>query len=254
VGHALRSKITPLIEVVLFRNRSFAAAAATTFFFGAALYGGMLLLPLYYQVVRGESALNAGLLMAPQGIGAALVMPLAGKLTDRFGAGRIVPGGLVVAALGTVAYTQLGAHTSYALLAASLFVRGIGFGFVMMPAMAAAYQDLTRDRVPRASTAINIVQRVGGSIGTALVAVVLTHQISVQAHGHTGGLSAVSTISPAARALIAQPLSAAFGSTFWWPLGLTVVALVPAFLLPRIGAGSVGADAGAKPEAGVLVE
>jgi EmrB/QacA subfamily drug resistance transporter len=254
VGHALRSKITPLIEVVLFRNRSFAAAAATTFFFGAALYGGMLLLPLYYQVVRGESALNAGLLMAPQGIGAALVMPLAGKLTDRFGAGRIVPGGLVVAALGTVAYTQLGAHTSYALLAVSLFVRGIGFGFVMMPAMAAAYQDLSRDRVPRASTAINIVQRVGGSIGTALVAVVLTHQITVQLHGHTGGLSAVSTIAPAARVLIAQPLSTAFGSTFWWALGLTVVALVPAFLLPRIGPASLGDDAGSAPDSAVLVE
>ena len=55
----------------------------------------------------------------------------------------------------------------------ALFVRGIGFGFVMMPAMAAAYQDLSRDRVPRASTAINIVQRVGGSIGTAAMSTML---------------------------------------------------------------------------------
>ncbi len=173
VLHALRAKITPLIEVVLFRNRSFAAAAATTFCFGAALYGGMLLLPLYYQVVRGDSALNAGLLMAPQGIGAALVMPLAGKLTDRFGAGRIVPGGLVVVRRrDDRLHPARGPHL-LRLLAGSLFVRGVGFGFVMMPAMAAAYQDLSRERVPRASTAINIVQRVGGSIGTALVAVVL---------------------------------------------------------------------------------
>jgi hypothetical protein len=55
VAHGLRSKITPLIEVILFRNRSFASAAATTFCFGAALFGGMLLLPLYYQVVRGRA-------------------------------------------------------------------------------------------------------------------------------------------------------------------------------------------------------
>ncbi len=231
--HALRSKITPLIEVVLFRNRSFAAAAATTFCFGASLFGGMLLLPLYYQVVRGESALSAGLLMAPQGIGAALVMPLAGKLTDRYGAGRIVPGGLLVAVLGTVAYTQLGAHTGYALLAISLFVRGIGFGFVMMPAMAAAYQTLSRNRVPRATTAINIVQRVGGSLGTALVAVVLEHQISVQVQGAAPGLSGVSGATPIERVRSAQPLSVAFGHTFWWVLGLTAVALVPALLLPR---------------------
>jgi hypothetical protein len=102
----------------------------------------------------------------------------------------------------------------------------------MMPAMAAAYQTLSRDRVPRASTAINIVQRVGGSMGTALMAVVLEHQISIQVHGG-GGLSAVSTASPVERARNAQSLSVAFGHTFWWALGLTAVALVPALLLPR---------------------
>ncbi len=58
----------------------------------------------------------------------------------------------------------------------------------MMPAISAAYETLAAPQVPRASTAINIVQRVGGSIGTALVAVVLEHQISVQVHGLVGGL------------------------------------------------------------------
>ena len=231
VLHALRSRIPPLIDVRLFANRSFSAASATTFLFGAALFGGMLLLPLYYQVVRGQSALAAGLLMAPQGIGAALVMPLAGRLTDVYGARRIVPGGLVVASAGTFAYTQLGAHTSFVLLAVSLFVRGIGFGFVMMPAISAAYETLSHEQVPRASTAVNIVQRVGGSIGTALVAVVLEHQIAVRVTGVTGGLSAISTGSVVQRVRIAQPLASAFGATFWWTLAMTVVALVPALLL-----------------------
>ncbi len=233
VLHTLRTKITPLVDVALFANRQFSAAAATTFCFGAALFGGMFLLPLYYQVVRGQSALTAGLLMAPQGIGAALVMPMAGKLTDRYGAGRVVPAGLLIASIGTVAYTQLGAHTNFAFLAVSLFVRGIGFGFVMMPAISAAYQTLAPLQVPRASTAINIVQRVGGSIGTALVAVVLEHQIRVQVHALSGGLSAVSLASPVALAKLAQPLSTAFGNTFWWALGLTLLALVPAALLAR---------------------
>ena len=219
--------------MVLFKNRQFAAASLTTFCFGAALFGGMFLLPLYYQVARGQSALTAGLLMAPQGIGAALVMPLAGKFTDRYGAGKVVPAGLVVATLGTVAYTQLGAHTGFGWLAVSLFVRGIGFGFVMMPAISAAYQTLSAVQVPRASAAINIVQRVGGSIGTALVAVVLEHQISVQVHGLRGGLAAATTAPAAAVAKVAQPLATAFGNTFWWVLALTVVALAPALLLAR---------------------
>jgi EmrB/QacA subfamily drug resistance transporter len=236
VLHALKTKITPLIDVVLFRDRQFSAAAVTTFAFGAALFGGMFLLPIYYQVVRGQTALTAGLLMAPQGIGAALVMPLAGRCTDRYGAGRVVPAGLVLATLGTVAYTQLGAHTSFVLLAGSLFVRGIGFGFVMMPAISAAYQTLAPPQVPRASTAVNIVQRIGGSIGTALVAVVLEHQIRVQVRGLSGGLSAASTAPPAAVARVAQPLATAFGNTFWWVLVLTVLALVPALLLARVPA------------------
>ena len=239
VLHALRTKVTPLIDVVLFKDRQFSSAAATTFCFGAALFGGMFLLPIYYQVVRGQTPLTAGLLMAPQGIGAALVMPLAGKFTDRYGAGRVVPVGLVVAILGTVAYTQLGAHTSFGFLAVSLFVRGIGFGFVMMPAISAAYQTLTPPQVPRASTAINIVQRIGGSIGTALVAVVLEHQISVQAHGLAGGLSTADTAPASVVAKVAGPLATAFGNTFWWVLGLTVLALVPALLLSRVPAGRV---------------
>jgi len=241
VLHALRTKIPPLIEVVLFKNRQFTAAALTTFCFGAALFGGMFLLPLYYQVARGQSALTAGLLMAPQGIGAALVMPLAGRFTDRYGAGRVVPVGLVVATLGTVAYTQLGAHTGFGWLAVSLFVRGIGFGFVMMPAISAAYQTLSPIQVPRASAAINIVQRVGGSIGTALVAVILEHQISVQVHGLSGGLAAATTAPAAAVAKVAQPLATAFGNTFWWVMGLTILALAPALLLartPAVGRGS----------------
>jgi EmrB/QacA subfamily drug resistance transporter len=243
VLHALRTKLTPLIEVRLFRHRQFSAAAVTTFAFGAALFGGMFLLPIYYQVVRGQSALTAGLLMAPQGIGAALVMPLAGRYTDRFGAGRVVPVGLVVAAAGTVVYTQLGAHTSFAVLGLSLFVRGIGFGFVMMPAISAAYQTLTPPQVPRASTAINIVQRIGGSIGTAMVAVILEHQIRVQVHGLSGGLSAADSAPPSAVAKVAQPLATAFGNTFWWVLALTLAALVPALLLSRSPAGRDPASA-----------
>ena len=87
----------------------------------------MFLMPLYYQVVRGQSALSAGLLMAPQGIGAMIAMPISGRITDRVGAYRIVPFG-VAAVLGTIAYTQVTPGTSEVLLAGSLFIRGLGLG------------------------------------------------------------------------------------------------------------------------------
>ena len=173
VLHALRARGRALIDLSLFRDRAFAAASGTVFIFGVSLFGAMLILPLYYQVVRGESALSAGLLLAPQGMGAAIAMPIAGRLTDRLGAGRIVPFGVIVALIGTGVYTQLTATTSYWVLGIALWVRGVGLGMTMMPAMAAAYQTLDRAAVPRATSTINIIRTVGGSLGTAVLTVVL---------------------------------------------------------------------------------
>jgi EmrB/QacA subfamily drug resistance transporter len=248
VLHAQRSKIPPLIDIRLFLNRSFSAAALSTLAFGAALFGAMFVLPLYYQIDRGESALVAGLMMAPQGIGAALVMPLGGRLTDQRGAGRVVPAGLVIALIGTFIYTQLGAHTSYVELGISLFVRGVGFGFVMMPTMAAAYQTLRHDQVPRASTAINIVQRIGGSVGTALLAVVLERQFIAQVPAAAAAIaSGATSLPPTLRLQLAPALARGFGHTFWWAIGLTLLSLAPAFFLPRHATAATG-------ESGLLVE
>jgi EmrB/QacA subfamily drug resistance transporter len=231
VLHALRTRAEALLDVRLFADHHFSAAAGTVFLFGVSLFGAMLLLPLYYQVVRDESALTAGLLLAPQGLGAAAAMPVAGRLTDRLGAGRVVPLGLLLALAGTVAYTQVGSDTSYALLAGSLVVRGLGLGATMMPSMAAAYQTLRRDQVPRAAPTLNIIMRVGGSLGTALLAVVLARFISSNIPGATGSLSTAT--SGARHAGAAAPLADAFASTFWLAFALTAVAVLPALLLPR---------------------
>jgi MFS family permease len=218
-----------LIDLRLFRDRAFAAASGTVFIFGVSLFGAMLILPLYYQIVRGESALGAGLLLAPQGLGAAMAMPIAGRLTDKLGAGRIVPFGVIVALLGTGAYTQLEADTPYELLAIALWVRGVGLGVTMMPAMAAAYQTLSRAAVPRATTAINIIRTVGGSFGTAILSVVLERRIEANLPVVGGSLGALRGVAPR----IADPLAHAFGQTFWWAVGLTALALIPAAFLPR---------------------
>ena len=86
--HALRVE-RPLLDVRLYANRVFAAASFTTFGLGAALFGAMILVPLYYQEVRHESVIATGLLTGPQGLGMLIAMPIAGRLTDRFGGGRV---------------------------------------------------------------------------------------------------------------------------------------------------------------------
>lgn len=238
IRHALRSD-HPLIELRLFKNRTFSAAAMTTFMFGAAFFGSMLLIPLYYQVVRGQSALHAGLLLAPQGLGAMIAMPLAGRMTDRTGAGRIVLVGLGLVLVGMLSFTQVSADSSYLLLGFSQFTLGLGMGATMMPAMSAAYQTLTHNEVPRATSTINIIQRVGGAIGATMLSVILSHQLASHIPGATAssGLAAAQRIgtsaSPAVRETLVGQVAASFGATFWWSVGLVLLALIPALFLPR---------------------
>jgi EmrB/QacA subfamily drug resistance transporter len=255
VAHAARHA-WPLIDVKLFKNRTMSAASATTFSFAAAMFGAMFMLPLYYQVVRGQSALDAGLLLAPQGVGAAIMMPIAGKLTDDLGPGKIVLGGLSLLFLGMLGFTQVGADTSFWFLGSSQFLIGLGMGAAMMPAMSAAYQTLQRQQLARATTALNIIQRVGGSIGTALLSVVLTHQLASRLPGGTeGGLAAAQSVPPAARERIAPDIADAFGNTFWVAAGIIALAVIPALLLPRRKFVAPESAAGGAPaEPPVLIE
>jgi EmrB/QacA subfamily drug resistance transporter len=230
VRHALRAR-RPLIDIHLFRSVGFSAAAATTFLLGAAMFGSMLLLPLYYQVDRGASALSAGLLMAPQGIGAALVMPLSGRLTDRIGGGRVAVFGITLITLATIPLVTVGATSSYAWLAVVLLLRGVGLGCSMMPTMASAYAVLRSDQFPGGTSILNTLQRLGGSIGTALLAVVLTDQARGVLGSEAGSGGALQTLSPTVRDHVAGPLAIAFGHSFLWALGATLVALIPASVL-----------------------
>ena len=210
--HALRTRTEPIIDLRLFRERSFTSFSAVVFFFSMAMLGTALLLPLYYQQVRGESALHAGLLLAPQGLGMAIALVVASRLTDRLSPRPIIATGLALTAAAMLAYTQVDAHTSFALLSAAAFVSGLGIGASLVPAMAGIYKHLPTEAVARATSAIRIFQQLGGSFGIALLAVVL------QQH--------------AAGAVTTSGLAAAFADTFWWALAITGIALLPTLLLP----------------------
>ena len=231
--HTLRVK-QPLIDLRLFSEPAFRAAALVTFLLGAVLFGTLLMLPLYFQVARGESALDAGLLIAPQGVGAALILPISGRLTDRIGGGRVVLVGTLVVAVATIPLVFVTAHTPYALLALVLFVRGMGLGGSIQPAVAAAYAQLESAQVPRATAALNTLRQVGGSIGTALLAVVLEHEAAaaLSSVGHRSA-GVLAPLAPADRARIEGPVATAFGHTFLWSAALSFVVLIPAFALVR---------------------
>jgi EmrB/QacA subfamily drug resistance transporter len=215
VRHALASR-GPLLDLRLFRLQSFAASSTLMFLSGFVLYGALLLVPLYFQDVRGHDPLRTGLMLAPQGLGVLLSRGVAGTLTDRIGPRWVVVTGLALAAAGTVPFALAGAGTSEWLLAAALVVRGAGLGAVTLPVFAAAYEGLDRRQVPDASVITRAGQQVGGSFGSAVLALILVDQ----AAGAAG-----------------------YRVTFWWTIGFTVAAVAIALRLPS--------RTGQQPAAGV---
>ena len=208
VLRALRPGGRPaVVDVRLLRLRSLGGASAVLFAAGAAMYAAMFLLPLYYQQLRGESVLAAGLLLIPQGVGALLARFVVGGLVERFGSRAVTVGSFLVAAVATVPFAVAGPSTSLWWLGAVLLVRGVGIGAVIIPPMSVAYQDVPREDIPHATMNTRIAQQVGASFGTAIVAVAL-------------------------QSLLDDGATQAFQGAFWWAIALTLVALVPAVVLP----------------------
>jgi EmrB/QacA subfamily drug resistance transporter len=231
-----RSPEHPLMDLQLFRNRALTVSVIAMSLFAIAFFGASLLFPSYFLQVRGETTLQAGLLLAPQGLGAMLTMPAAGILTDKIGPGKIVLAGISVIVVGMAMFTQVGVDTSYTYLLSALFVMGLGMGGTMMPIMTSALQTLSDHEIARGSTLMNITQQVAASIGTALFSVLLTNGFnSSQAVGQLR--AAVDGGTPLTdQAVLLQALSDmadAFGGVFVVATILVALCLVPALLLPR---------------------
>jgi EmrB/QacA subfamily drug resistance transporter len=212
VAHALHVE-RPLLNLRLYRRPTFSSASLCLFLVGAAMFGSLILFPLYWQEIRHESIIDTGLLSAPQGLGMAVVMPLAGRLSDRHGGGILALIGVSLATIFTLPMALIGDHTSIVYLMTMMFLRGIGIALAFVPTMTAAYASLRSSELSDATPQLNVLMRIGGSIGTAILAVVLQRAI-------TGA----DTQAAAA---------AAFGSAFWWALAMTAVAVAPCIWLTR---------------------
>jgi EmrB/QacA subfamily drug resistance transporter len=241
--HTWRSP-NPLIDLRTFAHTRAGAAAGTFLLFAISVFGTMLLVPLYYQTVRGATPIQAGLLLAPGGFGAMLMMPLAGRLTDSYGPTWLPATGLPLVAIGLIPFAFVGPHTSYVLLSCGSFVQGLGMGLSMMPNMTAAMQAVPPAAIARTSTAMNIIRQAGASIGTAVLSVILASAITSNLSGivgsratgsGSGGLATLQRLPPRAHAAVAAPLADAFGSTFVWAFVLILIALIPAIGLAYSG-------------------
>lgn len=162
----------PLLDTGLFRRGVVAASGLTSFLVGALQIGALVVWALYFQLVRGFDLVTAGLALLGFAVGAAL-LPLTGRLTDRVGGGPVALAGAALTSVSLVPFALLPPDAPLAALEVCLVVFGVANAMSVVPTSTAAYVTLAPKEMPDAVTQINILLRLGGAVGAALVVAVL---------------------------------------------------------------------------------
>jgi EmrB/QacA subfamily drug resistance transporter len=231
---------SPLIEMRVFRDAAFSAAMMVNFLIALALFGTVLLVPLFLQQVQGYGALDAGVVLAAQGVAAAVAMPIGGLLTDRFGARQVVPFGLALLTGATIWMATLTPDTPRWAIALMLAARGAGMGLSMMQAMSSAYITLTPRLISRATSVSQVVNRVGSALGVAIVATILSDRVMAHlphlpngASASAGGGLAKLQLPAGVKTVLLAQVARGFDDTFWLMAGMTLLCFPMALLLRR---------------------
>ena len=208
----------PLIDVRLFLNRMFSVANATQSMAFMGFSATLFLLPLFLQLERGMSPLQSGLVTFPQAIGVMMMAPVMTRFYPRIGPRRLVVAGLVLASLTTIPLVQMDLESNLWTVRGAMLLRGMGFGFMLIPLQTAAFATISMAETGRATAVFNATRQVAQSFGVAIGATVLTSRL---AH-HDTALGPAGPTGPAVDA---------FSEAFLATLALSALGVAVAFLI-----------------------
>ncbi|MBP1977004.1 EmrB/QacA subfamily drug resistance transporter [Cohnella thailandensis] len=175
VWRQLASK-EPLLDLRAFKYNMFSLTTVINIAVTMVMYADMMLLPLYLQNARGYTAIESGLLMLPGALIMGFLMPVTGKLFDRFGAKWLAVIGLLITIGTTLGFVNLSDSTSYTYLLLMSTARRIGMALFMMPIQTAGLNQLPSKLNAHGTAISNTVRQVAGAIGTSLLVTVMTTQ------------------------------------------------------------------------------
>lgn len=195
----------PIVDLTLFKDRSYATASLLIFILGFVLYGSIVLLPLYTQSLMGYNATLSGLALSPGGIATLLTLPLVGRLTNRVGVRPMIIYGLLVNAYSLYMMSWFNTLVDFYIIMWPRVVQGLGLGALFIPINVAALSHLPKERVGMATGMINLLRNLGGSFGIAMVTTVLAQR--TQFH-HSVLVTHVSPYSPIAQQMLSSASAA----------------------------------------------
>ncbi|MCM2982348.1 multidrug efflux MFS transporter [Niallia circulans] len=181
VGYNRIRKNQCVLPLNLFSHTNFLVSSVGLFLANIAIMGPMLILPLYFQNIRHFSAFESALALIPQGVGMLVTRPIIGIMIDKIGAKYVVMVSFALSLISSIPLIFITDQTSMIWISTILFIRGTSFGGIMLPLTSDAYTDLNSNQLPEASVGINIIENLGSSFGTAIIAtVVATVALGVQ--------------------------------------------------------------------------
>jgi EmrB/QacA subfamily drug resistance transporter len=229
----------PILPLHLFRNRVFVVTGAIGFVIGFALFGALTYLPLFQQVVRGDSPTESGLQLIPV-MGGVLIGSIgSGQVIARTGRYKAFPvAGTAIAAIGMVLLSRLDAGTSTLYASLAMFVMGLGLGLVMQVLVLAVQNAVDYAELGVATSGATLFRSMGGSLGTAVLGAIftnrLTHELSgAAAQASSGSIhpSAVARLPAAVRDSYTSAFTDALMTVFLVAAAIVVVAFLLSWLI-----------------------
>lgn len=166
-------KEQPLMDLRLLKIPVFSISILTSGFVMMGMMGGVFLMPIFLQNIQGMTALESGILLMPQSIAMALMMPISGKLMDKYGIGPIGLVGLVVMSVTTYQLHNLESNSTHEWINLILTIRGLGIGLCMMTLSTVGMNAVPRESIVYASPLSNVLRQVMSSFAIALLTVLM---------------------------------------------------------------------------------
>jgi MFS transporter, DHA2 family, multidrug resistance protein len=207
----------PIIDLHLFRDRTFGISNLLMFMLGFALLGSTVLLPLFMQTLLGYTAERSGLALMPGGLTIMLLLPLVGFLLSRYSPRWLLVFGLVVLSASLFHMAGFDLLIDFRTVAMARVFQAAGMAFLFVPINTAAYAFLPREKNNAASGLMNLGRNIGGSVGISLVTTMLDRRTQVHMHDLSHNLSAAnpafrSMLQGATQAMRAHGANAAFAT------------------------------------------